>query len=224
MSWNPGIFDPVRGVATKFCLGGRIHRHPNPPTPKFSFSSDFGQFILEMVENAKFSYASRKKMLKYHTFWGDVPADFSTPAFDAHGSCQTVLSWILCFFMPRHMPARHTFRHTTYLTTDFHHACTKTIRQHNFLPHQLCLKLHPPLLPDLVKSETYGLTLSLTSNVANVVILMSCVASALLCVATIATESNEKPTAQLFVSVLIRSSSVFIIPLRLADTRRSRRR
>ena len=24
----------ARGVATKFCLGGRIHRHPNPPTPK----------------------------------------------------------------------------------------------------------------------------------------------------------------------------------------------
>ena len=24
----------ARDVATKFCLGGRIHRHPNPPTLK----------------------------------------------------------------------------------------------------------------------------------------------------------------------------------------------
>ena len=51
-----------RGVAMKFCLGGggRIHRHPNTPPPKFSFSSDFGHYVLKMVENAKFSYVSRK--------------------------------------------------------------------------------------------------------------------------------------------------------------------
>ena len=40
--------------------------------PKFSFSSDFDHLILNMVENAKLSYVSRKKMLKYHNFWGDV--------------------------------------------------------------------------------------------------------------------------------------------------------
>ena len=71
-----------RGVATKFCLGedGFIgSRHPNPPTPKIWFSSDFGHFILKMVENAIFLSVSRKKVLKYH-FWGGgtYPADFST--------------------------------------------------------------------------------------------------------------------------------------------------
>ena len=39
--------------------------HPNPLTPEFSFSSDFGHFILNMLENAIFLYASGKKILKY---------------------------------------------------------------------------------------------------------------------------------------------------------------
>ena len=57
--------------------GGFI-RHPNPPTPTFSFSSDFGHFVLKMAENAK--YVPRKKILKYHNFWGrgTSPTDFST--------------------------------------------------------------------------------------------------------------------------------------------------
>ena len=72
----------IRGVATKFCSGGRIHGHHNPPTPKFSFSSDFGHFILKMLENVKFARKkdteaigniSRKNILKYHNFLGDVP-------------------------------------------------------------------------------------------------------------------------------------------------------
>ena len=44
-----------KGVATKFWLGGggRIHKHPYPPTPKFSFFSDFGHFNLKMLEKAK---------------------------------------------------------------------------------------------------------------------------------------------------------------------------
>ena len=46
---------------------------PNPPTPKFSFSSDFGHFISKMLENAKFANVSRKRILKYHNFWGNVP-------------------------------------------------------------------------------------------------------------------------------------------------------
>ena len=28
------VLSNLRGVATKFCFGGRIHRHLNPPTPK----------------------------------------------------------------------------------------------------------------------------------------------------------------------------------------------
>ena len=47
---------------------GRISETHLPQ--KFSFSSDFGHFILEMLENAKFEYASRNKILKYHNFWG----------------------------------------------------------------------------------------------------------------------------------------------------------
>ena len=56
-----------KGVATKFWLGGRIHRHPNPPTPKFSFSSNFGHFILKMLENAK---NFKKKVTEISKFLG----------------------------------------------------------------------------------------------------------------------------------------------------------
>ena len=66
---------------------------------KFSFSSDFGHFILKIVDNnAKFSSVSRKNMLKYHHFWGgDVPRWFFDcggrvppvpPTFDAHANKQ----------------------------------------------------------------------------------------------------------------------------------------
>ena len=48
---------------------------------KFSFSSDFCHFIWKMVENAEFSYVSRKKILKYHHCWGNVPRWF----FDCGG-------------------------------------------------------------------------------------------------------------------------------------------
>ena len=63
-----------RGVATKFCLEGdgfmctQTHLHPN-----LCFSSDFGHFIYKMLENANFANVLRKKILKYHNFWGDVP-------------------------------------------------------------------------------------------------------------------------------------------------------
>ena len=63
-------------------LFGAIHRLPSSPTPKFSFSSDFDQFILKMLKNAKFSYflyvEKKRYLLKYHNFWGTSPADFST--------------------------------------------------------------------------------------------------------------------------------------------------
>ena len=58
-------------------IGTQTHLPQN-----ISFSSDFGHFILKMVENAKFSYVSRKKVKKYHHFWrGDVPRWF----FDCGG-------------------------------------------------------------------------------------------------------------------------------------------
>ena len=53
--------------------GGRIHGHPNPPIPKFIFSSDFGHFILKMFNYAKKLYVSRKKLLKYHNLGGRPP-------------------------------------------------------------------------------------------------------------------------------------------------------
>ena len=50
----------ARGVTTKFCLGGggggfmgtEVHL-----PPKLSFFSDFGHFILKVLESAKFAYA-----------------------------------------------------------------------------------------------------------------------------------------------------------------------
>ena len=46
-----------RGVATNFCLGGGdgFIGSQTHLLPKFSFYSDFGHFILKIVENAKFS-------------------------------------------------------------------------------------------------------------------------------------------------------------------------
>ena len=63
---------------------------------KFNFFSEFGHFMLKRLENVKFSYVSRRKIVKYPYFWGMSPAYFSTggggrvplppPALDAHGS------------------------------------------------------------------------------------------------------------------------------------------
>ena len=58
--------------------------------------------FLKMLENAKFSYVSRKKMLKYHYIWGDARADFfltagtrpptlSTPKLQSRGDSATLL-------------------------------------------------------------------------------------------------------------------------------------
>ena len=82
--------------------------------PKFGFSSDFGHFILKMVKNAKFSSMSRKKkMLKYHHFWGDVPADFSTagdaspvpPLSTLMLNSKQTFTWMLRSVYYRHVPA-----------------------------------------------------------------------------------------------------------------------
>ena len=55
--------------------GGRIHGQGTQThlPPKSCFSSDFGHFILKMLENVIFAYVSRKKILKYHNFWGGRP-------------------------------------------------------------------------------------------------------------------------------------------------------
>ena len=62
------------GVATKFYLGGDgfIGTQTYLP-PKFSFSSDFGHFILKMVENAKKIFVSRKKDAEMSYFLGGRP-------------------------------------------------------------------------------------------------------------------------------------------------------
>ena len=64
-----------RGVVTKFCLGGGdgfIGTQINLP-PKFGSSSDFGHFILKMVENAEFLSGWRKKDANISSFLGGRP-------------------------------------------------------------------------------------------------------------------------------------------------------
>ena len=73
----------ARSPLRSFHWRGRIHRRQNPHTPKFSLSSDFGHFILKMLENGFFLYLRVKKLLKHSYFWGTSPADFS-PAGDAY--------------------------------------------------------------------------------------------------------------------------------------------
>ena len=83
-------FSPkCKGVPTKLWLGvGFISTQSHLP-PKFSFSSDFGHFILKILENAKI-YVLRKKILKYPNFCGGRPRGFlkcggtpATPVGDA---------------------------------------------------------------------------------------------------------------------------------------------
>ena len=68
-----------KGAATKFCLRGDgfMGTQTHLP-PKSIFSSDFGHFILKMLDYIQKNYVSRKKLLKYHNFGGTSPADFST--------------------------------------------------------------------------------------------------------------------------------------------------
>ena len=58
--------------------GGQIHGTQTHLSPKSIFSLDFGHFILKMFDYSKIVHVSRKKLLKYHDFWGTSPADFST--------------------------------------------------------------------------------------------------------------------------------------------------
>ena len=59
--------------------GGRIHGHPNPPTPKIHFLLGFRPLYFENVGlYLKKLHVSIKKLLKYHNFGGTSPADFST--------------------------------------------------------------------------------------------------------------------------------------------------
>ena len=69
----------VKGAATKLCLGGgdRVMA-PKPTYPQNPFSPRISTFILKMFDYSKNLDVSRKKLLKYHNFWGTSPADFST--------------------------------------------------------------------------------------------------------------------------------------------------
>ena len=54
----------LKSASTKFCMGGRIHRHANPQThlpQKIRFSSDFGHFIFKVLptENTTTRYTSK---------------------------------------------------------------------------------------------------------------------------------------------------------------------
>ena len=71
-----GVLSSQQGRRHEFLLGGRIDRHPNPPTQKNSFSSDFGHFVLKMLGNAKNSIISSKKLLKYPYLCGVDPRGF----------------------------------------------------------------------------------------------------------------------------------------------------
>ena len=71
-SWGRGM-----GAATEFSLGGRIHWHPNPRSQthlplKFSFSSDFGHFILKCWKCKVLigTCQEKKAVLKYRKFRG----------------------------------------------------------------------------------------------------------------------------------------------------------
>ena len=56
--------------------------------PKFSFSSDFGHFVLKMLENAKFSCVKKKRYYMRDKKTADFSAAGDTspvpPALDAH--------------------------------------------------------------------------------------------------------------------------------------------
>ena len=67
----------VRGVATRICLGGRIHGHPNPPPQKIWFLLGLWPLYFENVVKCKIVIRVKKKIQKYHNFWGwTSPADF----------------------------------------------------------------------------------------------------------------------------------------------------
>ena len=72
-----------KGVTTKFCLGvGRIHRHPKPTYPQNLVSPRISAALFwKCRKNAKIFIFIKKKILKYHNFWGDVPRWF----FDCGG-------------------------------------------------------------------------------------------------------------------------------------------
>ena len=63
---GPGDLDGPGASPLSFVWGDVFIGTQTYLPPKVSFSSDFGHFILKMVEKTKLSYVSRKKTLKYH--------------------------------------------------------------------------------------------------------------------------------------------------------------
>ena len=62
----------ARGVATKFRLGGRIQVSQNHLLPNSDFSSGFGHFILDILENLTILTKIQKIFFKI-AISGDIP-------------------------------------------------------------------------------------------------------------------------------------------------------
>ena len=63
----------TKGVATKFCLGGRIHGHPKLPTPKIIFFLGFRPLYFENVRLFKKNIRVKKKVAEISSFLGGRP-------------------------------------------------------------------------------------------------------------------------------------------------------
>ena len=60
----------ARAPPRSFVWGDRFMGTQTNLPPRFIFSSNFGHFILKMLDHAKLLYVSRKKLLKYHNLGG----------------------------------------------------------------------------------------------------------------------------------------------------------
>ena len=73
---SPRIFD----WGTDSDWGEQIQMNQSHLPPNSDFSSDFGHFILETLENMKILTNTQKFSLKNRDFWGDIPPEFRTGA------------------------------------------------------------------------------------------------------------------------------------------------
>ena len=58
--------------------GGQIRVNQNHLPPNSNFSSDFGHFILKILEDLKIFTNMNKSFFKNRNFWGDTPTEFRT--------------------------------------------------------------------------------------------------------------------------------------------------
>ena len=115
----------IRGVATKFRLGGRIQVSQNHLPPNSDFSSDFAHFISEIPENPNFSVNIQKIFLKNRDFWrgasprnsepgGHVPHPPGGDAHDEHCS-----SW--CWMCARTLCSQSVMIYGCHMTLEYYH-------------------------------------------------------------------------------------------------------